>query len=120
MALRLCPLEAAPPSWRDRRDYAVMSRDLVVGRIYEDDAAPKELRWYWVINGVHAPMVPSTSGRVATLGLAKAQLTQIWRKWLSWAGLQELEPTLTEPGASDRGSRRSLRRSSPARPPILR
>jgi hypothetical protein len=65
----------------------------VVGRIYEDRTAPEALRWYWTLNGVHAPRIATTSGKVATLDRAKAQLAENWRKWLAWAGLQEIETT---------------------------
>ena len=65
-----------------------MSNALMVPRIYEDGTAPEELRCStW--NGVHAPQVVTTSGKVATLDLAKAQLTAQWQKWLAWAGLQD-------------------------------
>jgi hypothetical protein len=40
-------------------------------------------------------MVVTMSGKVATLEIAKTQLAANWRKWLAWAGLQEIEPTAT-------------------------
>jgi hypothetical protein len=93
MALRLRPQKHVRPAYRDHADSAVMSNEYVVGRIYEERHAPEELRWFWALNGVHAPQVVTTSGKVATLEQAKAQLAENWRKWLAWAGLQEVEPT---------------------------
>jgi hypothetical protein len=77
-------------------DYAVMSQELVVGRIYEDRTAPEDSRWFWAINGVHAPRIVTTSGRVATPEIAKAQLADNWRKWLARAALQEIETTSSQ------------------------
>ena len=91
------PQKRVTPVYRDLADYAVLSRELVIGRIYEDRTAPEELRWYWTLNGVHAPQIVTTSGKVATLEQAKAQLAAQWQKWLDWAGLQEFEPTPKAP-----------------------
>ena len=93
MALRLRPQKRVTPVYRDLADYAVLSRELVIGRIYEDRTAPDNLRWCWTLNGVQAPQIVTTSGKVATLEQAKAQLAAQWQKWLAWAGLQEVEPT---------------------------
>ena len=94
MALKLRRNNLASHIYSDCADYSVMSADLVVGRIYEDrTATTEELRWFWAINGVHAPQVVTISGKVATLDQAKAELAENWRKWLAWAGLQEVEPT---------------------------
>jgi hypothetical protein len=87
MALRLRPQKRVTPVYRDLADYSVMSNELVVGRIYEDRTAPEELRWYWTLNGVHGPRMVTTSGKVATLEQAKAQLAGNWHMWLAWAGL---------------------------------
>jgi len=95
MALRLRPQKRVTPVYRDLADYAVLSHELVIGRIYEDRMAPDDLRWYWTLNGVHAPRIVKTSGKVATLDQAKVQLAENWNKWLAWAGLQEVEKTST-------------------------
>jgi hypothetical protein len=97
MTLKLRRNNLAQPGYPDRSDYSVMSNELVVGRIYDVHSGPEELRWFWAVNGVHAPMVVTTSGKVATVEIAKAQLADNWRKWLAWAGLQEVEPTPAEP-----------------------
>jgi len=116
MALRLRPQKRVSPVYRDLADYAVLSRELVIGRIYEDRTAPDDLRWYWTLNGVHAPMVVTTSGKVATLeqAKAKAQLAAQWQKWLDWAGLQEVEPT---PKARLRNRGQGDGRAIPVSPP---
>ena len=56
-----------------------MSRELVVGRIYEDGTAAEDLRWFWTIKRVW-PSVVVTSGKVTTLDLAKVQLAENWRQ----------------------------------------
>jgi hypothetical protein len=61
MALKLRLNNVASPGYPDREDYSVMSNELVVGRIYEVRTGPKDLRWFWVINGVHAPLTVVTT-----------------------------------------------------------
>ena len=73
-------------------DFEVSSGDFPVGRLYEESEAPRQLRWYWTINGVRAGRsIMRTDGRAATLDEAKVQLTENWRKWLAWARLTEIE-----------------------------
>ena len=74
------------------RDYFLTGEMATVGRLYEESEAPRQLRWYWTINGVRAGRsIMRTDGRAATLDEAKVQLTENWRKWLAWARLTEIE-----------------------------
>jgi hypothetical protein len=85
--------------------YAVLSHNLLVGRVYRVTGGPQEGHWFWSISGIHAgPEVMTASNVVATLDLAKAQVAANWRKWLTWAGLQEIElPNVSQamPGGRD-------------------
>lgn len=93
MALKLRPLKISPPVYEDRKDYAVVSGEFVVGRIYEDRAVTREeLRWFWAINGIlNQPPVMRADGRAPTLDHAKAEVAENWRKWLAWARLAEMD-----------------------------
>ena len=73
-------------------DFEVSSGGFAVGRLYEESEAPRQLRWYWTINGVRAGRsIMRTDSRAATLDVAKVQLTENRRKWLAWARLTEIE-----------------------------
>jgi hypothetical protein len=95
MPLTMRPTGLQSPAHRDQSDFIVLSGRLVVGRIYRIQAGPQQGRWFWAVSGVHAePAVMRISDRADTLDLAKAQLAENWRKWLSWARLKEIEETV--------------------------
>jgi len=71
-------------------DCTIYEDGRAIGRIYEERAAPPNLRWYWciaIIGARHA--VIRTDGRAATFEAAKAQFNNNYRKWLVWAKLED-------------------------------
>jgi hypothetical protein len=91
MSLTLRPTGLSSPVDRERLDYTVFSGGWAIARIYEDRGALPALRWFWALYGPHAgPPVMRKDGRARSLDAAKTQFADNWRKWLAWAGLQEV------------------------------
>ena len=64
----------------------------LIGRIYERNGFPDEVRFFWSLHGVVLTRPPSTNtdGAAATLEEAKAQFQKSWDAWMTWAGLKEV------------------------------
>jgi hypothetical protein len=78
------------PAYSDWVDYTIYEHGRAIGRIYEERAAPPNLRWYWCITIIGARHVGiRTDGRAATFEAAKAQFSDNYRKWLVWAKLED-------------------------------
>ena len=80
MPLTLRPTGLSPRP--DANDWTIHDDGVMVGRIYEDHAAHlPEGRWFWALNeaagDAHRAGV-RTSGRAATLDLAKADFRAHW------------------------------------------
>ena len=77
---------------RDRADYTVFCGEWNIGRIYERNGFPDEVRFFWSLHGVVLTRPPSTNtdGAAATLEEAKAQFQKSWDAWMTWAGLKEV------------------------------
>jgi hypothetical protein len=92
MALILRKAQGSRPGDWGPDDYDVKSGEFTVGRIYRmSNMAPPQPSWLWAINGVHgAHGVMTSTGQTQTREDAMEQFAMNWRKWLAWAGLQEL------------------------------
>jgi hypothetical protein len=89
MQLSLRHTGLAPPEL-DRKDYVVTDDGREVGRLYEDQYTPPDMRWYWsiLVIGAHQAGI-KTSGHAATLEQAKADFQANYKRWLVWARLEE-------------------------------
>jgi hypothetical protein len=85
MALTLRPTGGPSRVYQHRQDWTIFDDGKPVGRIYEDTSAsaPADLRWCWSIRTYEQPEHPGirTSGRVPTLGQAKAEWLHSWSAW---------------------------------------
>jgi hypothetical protein len=83
MALTLRPTGGPSGVHQHRSDWTIFDDGKPVGRIYEDTSASTsaDLRWCWSIRTY--PDYPGirTSGRVPTLGQAKAEWLHSWTAW---------------------------------------
>jgi hypothetical protein len=92
MAFTMRPTGGHSPVYADRQDWTIYDAGKPVGRVYKDASASTaaDLRWFWSITVYVDPIAGIvTSGKVATLGEAKAQFEAAWRQWLAWAKLAE-------------------------------
>jgi len=73
-------------------DYDVKSGEFTVGRISRTtNMAPPQPSWLWALNGVHgAHGVMTPTGHAQTREETMEHFAINWRRWLAWAGLQEL------------------------------
>ena len=87
MLLTMRPTGGHSPVYQNREDWTIFADGEPVGRIYEDASASTaaELRWFWsVIVYVNPRAGIITSGKVATLQEAKAQVEAARPRWLDW------------------------------------
>ena len=78
-------------AYKDNLDYSVFSGEWLIGRIYEREGFPDEVRFFWSLHGVVLTPPPSvhTDGFAPTLDGAKAQFQKSWDAWKAWAKLEE-------------------------------
>jgi hypothetical protein len=85
MALTLRPTGGHARVYRDyRQDWTIYDDSEPVGRIYEDTSASTsaDLRWFWSITVYVDPKAGiTTSGKVPSLGHAKADWMRSWTAW---------------------------------------
>ena len=92
MALTMRPTGLGSGAYQDNIDYNIFSGEWLIGRIYERNGFPDEVRFFWSLHGVVLTRPPSTNtdGAAATLEEAKAQFQKSWDAWMTWAGLKEV------------------------------
>jgi hypothetical protein len=79
MPLTLRPTGLSYPAYADQPDYIVCEDGKAIGRMYEDQQTPPDLRWFWSITVYVDPKQGiNTSGRAASLDEAKAQFLSNW------------------------------------------
>jgi hypothetical protein len=63
-----------------------------MGRIYERNGFPDEVRFFWSLHGVVLTRPPSvnTGNAAATLDEAKAHFQKSWDAWKAWVKLEEV------------------------------
>jgi hypothetical protein len=103
---------------RQPDDYAVISGDSRVGRIYKrtSTANPKS-QWLWALNAVRDTELGRLrlagvtlhglrlAGMTATLDEAQAELSENWSNWLAITQTQKIgDPNTPPPPASQQGS----------------
>jgi hypothetical protein len=89
MPLKLRPTGLGHGVYKDNVDYNVFSGEWLIGRIYERNGFPDEVRFFWSLHGVVLTRPPSirTDGTPANLEEAKAQFQKSWmpgRRGRSW------------------------------------
>jgi hypothetical protein len=88
MPLTMLSTGLASPAYQDWQDWTIYADGEPVGRIYEDSSrgTSADLRWFWSIATYVQPVSDiRTSGRVPTLGQAKAD----WRSWTAYGKQRE-------------------------------
>jgi hypothetical protein len=78
-------------TYKDNVDYSVFSGVWLIGRTYERNGFPDEVRFFWSLHGVVLTRPPSirTDGTAANLEEAKAQFQKSSDAWKAWAKLEE-------------------------------
>jgi hypothetical protein len=90
MALTMRPTGLGHGVYKDNIDYGVFSGEWWIGRIYQHQSGPKDLRWFWAL---HAPSKPGTmriSNQVPTLEVAEAEFEASGKQWKAWAMMEEV------------------------------
>jgi hypothetical protein len=79
MPLTLRPTDLSSPVCADQLDYTVFEDGRAIGRMYEDQQALSEWRWFWSITVYVDPKFRiDTHGRVASLEAAKERFRVAW------------------------------------------
>jgi hypothetical protein len=92
MPLKMRQTGLGSGTYKDNVDYNVLSGEWLIGRIYERNGFPDEVRFFWSLHGVVLTRPPSvhTDGFAPTLYGAKAQFQKSWDAWKAWAKLEEV------------------------------
>jgi hypothetical protein len=79
MQLKMRPTGLGSGAYKDNLDYSVLSGEWLIGRIYERNGFPDEVRFFWS-RGVVLTRSPGThtAGHAAALEEAKAQFQKSW------------------------------------------
>ena len=69
MPLKMRPIGLGSGAYKDNVDYNVFSGEWLIGRIYERNGFPDEVRFFWSLHGVVLTRPPSihTDGTAANL-----------------------------------------------------
>ena len=69
MPLKMRPIGLGSGAYKDNVDYNVFSGERLIGRIYERNGFPDEVRFFWSLHGVVLTRPPSihTDGTAANL-----------------------------------------------------
>ena len=81
MPLKMRPIGLGSGAYKDNVDYNVFSGEWLIGRIYERNGFPDEVRFFWSLHGVVLTRPPSIH--------TKAQFQKSWDAWKAWAKLEE-------------------------------
>jgi hypothetical protein len=75
MPLKMRPTGLGSGAYKDNLDYSVFSGEWLIGRIYERNGFPDEVRFFWSLHGVVLTRPPSmhTDGTAANLEEAMAE-----------------------------------------------
>jgi hypothetical protein len=87
--------EATPVVGLPSADFNVMHGPLRIAGIRRHDEMPGA-KYIWVVSIYDGPEGMRRAGVAATTQEACAVITNIWRQWLTWAGLSEQETPLQE------------------------
>ena len=63
MTLKMCPTGLGSGTYKDNVDYSVFSGEWLIGRIYERNGFPDEVRFFWSLHGVKAAQSAARPGR---------------------------------------------------------
>jgi hypothetical protein len=87
MPLKLRPTGLGSGIYQDNIDYNIFSGEWLIGRIYERNGFPDEVRFFWSLHGVVLTRPPGihTDGHAPTLDDAKAHFQKSWDAWKAWA-----------------------------------
>lgn len=81
-----------PGDWSDPADYDICSGELVIGRMYKDEAAGQQVVWKWWLSAISGPSTAVTlSGVEPNLEDAKVAIWKNWHAWLELAKLIEID-----------------------------
>jgi hypothetical protein len=76
------------------RSATVYSGELLIAVLNEQSRAPTAGHWSWALSGTRVnPPVFVWKGQERTLEAALAAVGACWLEWITWAGLQQKEPT---------------------------
>ena len=91
MPLKLRPTGLGSGAYKDSVDYNVLSGKWLIGRIYERNCFPDEVRFFCSLHGVVLTRPPSihTDGFAPTLEEAKVRFPKELA-CKAWAGLEEV------------------------------
>jgi hypothetical protein len=91
MPLTMRPSGLGHGVYKDAIDYSIFAGEWLIGRIYERNGFPDEVRFFWSLHGVVLARPPGihTDGRAPTLDDAKANFQKSWDDWKAWAKLEE-------------------------------
>ena len=92
MPLKMRPIGLGSGAYKDNVDYNVFSGEWLIGRIYERNGFPDEVRFFWSLHGVVLTRPPSihTDGTPANREGAKAQFQKSWDARKAWAKPEEV------------------------------
>ena len=94
MPLKLRPTGLGSGAYKDSVDYNVLSGKWLIGRIYERNGFPDEVRFFCSLHGVVLTRPPSihTDGFAPTLEEAKVQFQKSWhaRRGRGWKRCRKL------------------------------
>jgi hypothetical protein len=87
LLLKLRPTGLGHGVYKDNVDYNVFSGEWLIGRIYERNGFPDEVRFFWSLHGVALTRPPGihTDGHAPTLDDARANFQKSWDAWKAWA-----------------------------------
>ena len=91
MALKMRPTGLDHGVYKVVPDYSIRCGEWCIGRIYETQTGPADLRWFWALHAPSKPGSMRTSNQVATLDQAKAEFEASWKQRKPWAGLEQME-----------------------------
>ena len=91
MPLTHGPTGLGSGTYKDNIDYSVFSGEWLIGRIYERNGFPDEVRFFWSLHGVVLTDRPASAPMALLRNLeeAKAQFQKSWDAWKAWAKLEE-------------------------------
>lgn len=83
-----------PVAIHNPRRFAVYSGELMIGLLNEMTRVPVAGQWIWALSGTrqHPPGFVR-DGNARTLDEARAAHAACWQAWVTWAGLEQVEPT---------------------------
>ena len=93
MPLKLRPTGLGSGAYQDNIDYNIFSGEWLIGRIYERNGFPDEVRFFWSLHGIvlTRPSDIHTDGHMPSLEAAKAEFKSNWLRWLEWSERAEVE-----------------------------